>query len=131
MVFRKPDLRRFAQVAAPMGPRVAWAEPEPGVGGTIVYQSAQGSNLSDVDGNRYVDLAMGFGVGFFGHQPPFVRDAIRAQLDAGFELATQSGLAAAAAWGIVRNLPEGEGSSSGTAHRPVIGQAPAYAHQRG
>jgi 4-aminobutyrate aminotransferase/(S)-3-amino-2-methylpropionate transaminase len=66
-------LRRFAQVAAPMGPRAAWAEPEPGVGGTIVYRSAQGSNLNDVDGNRYVDLAAGFGSLLLGHGPECVR----------------------------------------------------------
>ena len=30
--------------------------------------------------------------------------------------------------GFKRNLREGEGSSAG--HRPIIGQAPAYAHQR-
>ena len=32
--------------------------------------------------------------------------------------------------GFKRNLREGEGDSSAAAHRPIIGQAPAYAHQR-
>jgi len=72
-------LRRFAQVAAPMGPRAAWLEPQPGVGGTIVYQSGQGSNLTDVDGNRYVDLAAGFGSLLLGHGPECVRLALARQ----------------------------------------------------
>lgn len=62
-----------------MGPRAAWAEPESGVGGTIVYRSAQGSNLSDVDGNRYVDLAAGFGSLLLGHGPECVRLALQKQ----------------------------------------------------
>ncbi|MEY4548365.1 MAG: 4-aminobutyrate transaminase [Pseudomonadota bacterium] len=69
-------LQRFAQVAAPMGPRAAWLEPQPGVGGTIVYQAAQGSNLLDVDGNRYVDLAAGFGSLLLGHNPAAVQRAL-------------------------------------------------------
>lgn len=72
-------LRRFAEVAAPMGPRAAWAEPQLGVGGTIVYESGQGSNLSDVDGNRYVDLAAGFGSLLLGHGPECVRLALARQ----------------------------------------------------
>jgi 4-aminobutyrate aminotransferase/(S)-3-amino-2-methylpropionate transaminase len=72
-------LRRFAQVAAPMGPRAAWVEPQEGVGGTIVYQAAQGSNLIDADGNRYVDLAAGFGSLLLGHDPEGVRSALARQ----------------------------------------------------
>ncbi|MDB5371068.1 MAG: amino acid adenylation protein, partial [Roseomonas sp.] len=60
----------------------------------IVSVASQGSHIRDLDGNDYVDLAMGFGVGFFGHSPPFVVAALRERLDRGFELATQSDLAA-------------------------------------
>lgn len=59
-----------------MGPQAAWREPQPGVGGTIVYRAAQGSNLVDVDGNRYVDLAAGFGSLLLGHNPAAVRRAV-------------------------------------------------------
>ena len=59
----------------------------------IVSVASQGSHVTDLDGNDYVDLAMGFGVEFFGHRPPFVVDAVRERLDRGFELATQSDLA--------------------------------------
>jgi 4-aminobutyrate aminotransferase/(S)-3-amino-2-methylpropionate transaminase len=72
-------LQRFAEVAAPMGPQAAWAEPRPGVGGTIVYQSAQGSNLFDADGNRHVDLAAGFGSLLLGHDAECVRLALARQ----------------------------------------------------
>ena len=33
----------------------------------IVYSSAMGSNVADVDGNRYVDMAAGFGAMLLGH----------------------------------------------------------------
>jgi 4-aminobutyrate aminotransferase/(S)-3-amino-2-methylpropionate transaminase len=36
----------------------------------IVYASAKGSNVLDVDGNRYVDLAGGFGAMLIGHSHP-------------------------------------------------------------
>jgi 4-aminobutyrate aminotransferase/(S)-3-amino-2-methylpropionate transaminase len=62
-----------------MGPQVAWREPQPGVGGTIVYQAAQGSNLVDADGNRYVDLAAGFGSLLLGHNPAAVQHALTEQ----------------------------------------------------
>ena len=60
----------------------------------IVSVGSEGSHIRDLDGNDYIDLAMGFGVGFFGHRPPFVVEALRERLDRGFELATQSDLAA-------------------------------------
>src|SRR6185503_1802480 len=42
--------------------------------------------LFDLDGNKYIDIAMGFGVHLFGHSPAFIRDAINAQLEKGFSL---------------------------------------------
>ncbi len=36
----------------------------------IVYASGAGSNVLDVDGNRYVDLTCGFGALALGHAPP-------------------------------------------------------------
>ncbi|MGV2388894.1 MAG UNVERIFIED_CONTAM: hypothetical protein LVR29_13280 [Microcystis novacekii LVE1205-3] len=32
----------------------------------IVSESAQGAYFKDIDGNNYIDLAMGFGVNFLG-----------------------------------------------------------------
>ena len=47
----------------------------------IVSVRSAGSQLWDVDGNEYVDLTNGFGMTFFGHNPDFIRDAVKAQLD--------------------------------------------------
>ena len=52
-----------------------------------------GSDLWDVDGNEYVDLVNGFGSIFFGHNPEFIRSALKAQLDAGIEIGPQSPIA--------------------------------------
>ncbi|WP_412753436.1 aminotransferase class III-fold pyridoxal phosphate-dependent enzyme [Krasilnikovia sp. M28-CT-15] len=45
----------------------------------IVAGSASGAHLTDIDGNDYVDLAMGFGVLLCGHDPGFVTKAVAAQ----------------------------------------------------
>jgi 4-aminobutyrate aminotransferase-like enzyme len=44
----------------------------------IVYASAEGANVVDVDGNRYVDLAAGFGALLLGHGSPAARGALQA-----------------------------------------------------
>jgi amino acid adenylation domain-containing protein len=67
----------------------------------IVYQivtvKSKGSRLIDVDGNEYIDLLNGFGPGFLGHSAPPVVAALRAQLEAGFEVGPQSLIAMEAA----------------------------------
>ena len=50
-------------------------------------------SLWDIDGNEYVDLVNGFGSVFFGHNPEFIRDALREQLDRGVEIGPQSPMA--------------------------------------
>ena len=67
-------LTRAARTSVPMGPKRAPAKLH-GIRtevprGTIVYASAKGSNVLDVDGNRYVDLAGGFGAMLLGHSHP-------------------------------------------------------------
>lgn len=52
----------------------------------IAARRARGSWLTDVDGNRYVDITMGFGALLFGHEPQFVSDAIGAHLSDGLRL---------------------------------------------
>jgi 4-aminobutyrate aminotransferase-like enzyme len=47
--------------------------------GPIVYARGQGANVFDVDGNRYVDLAAGFGALVLGHRPAPVASAVDAQ----------------------------------------------------
>ncbi|MDR2214653.1 MAG: aminotransferase class III-fold pyridoxal phosphate-dependent enzyme, partial [Nevskiaceae bacterium] len=59
----------------------------------IVSVRSSGSHLWDVDGNDYVDVTNGFGMILFGHNPPFIRDAIKAQIDIGYEIGPQTPLA--------------------------------------
>ena len=47
----------------------------------------------DIDGNEYVDALNGFGMSLFGWQPDFIQDAIRAQLDSGYEVGPMHPLA--------------------------------------
>ena len=47
--------------------------------GGIVYATAAGANVIDVDGNRYVDLAAGFGAELVGHRHPRVLRALALQ----------------------------------------------------
>ena len=59
----------------------------------IVTTRSLGSRLWDVDGNEYVDLVNGFGSIFFGHNPEFIRSALKTQLDVGIEIGPQSPIA--------------------------------------
>lgn len=63
----------------------------------IVSARSQGARFWDVDGNEYIDVALGMGVHFFGHKPAFVHEALARQMEAGLELGTQSKLTGAAA----------------------------------
>ncbi|MCY1031324.1 amino acid adenylation domain-containing protein [Corallococcus sp. BB11-1] len=63
----------------------------------IVSTRSHGSRVWDVDGNEFIDLSMGFGVHLFGHNPPFVIEAMQQRLAQGMELGTQSDLAGEAA----------------------------------
>jgi 4-aminobutyrate aminotransferase/(S)-3-amino-2-methylpropionate transaminase len=47
----------------------------------IVFSAGEGVNVTDVDGNRYVDLAAGFGALLLGHSSPRIRRAVDAQSD--------------------------------------------------
>jgi amino acid adenylation domain-containing protein len=64
---------------------------------SMVYQisvsRSAGSKLWDIDGNEYIDIAMGFGLNLFGQSPDFVTQALKEQLDRGVEVGPQSPLA--------------------------------------
>jgi 4-aminobutyrate aminotransferase len=45
----------------------------------VVWERAEGSNVWDADGNRYVDMTAGFGVSAAGHNHPRIVAAIRGQ----------------------------------------------------
>jgi amino acid adenylation domain-containing protein len=59
----------------------------------IVNTTSAGSKIYDVDGNEYIDILNGFGQTAFGHAPPFVTAALKAQLDRGFAIGPQADMA--------------------------------------
>ncbi len=59
----------------------------------VVSKTSQGARFRDIDGNEYIDLAIGYGVHYFGHNPLFIREAITEQLSKGYELGPQCELA--------------------------------------
>lgn len=52
----------------------------------LYVESGQGARMKDVDGNSYLDLAMGFGSLILGHRPLEVVAAMREQLELGWHL---------------------------------------------
>ncbi|MCH2109505.1 MAG: aspartate aminotransferase family protein [Polyangiaceae bacterium] len=74
-------LTRFTRCSAPMGPQfrsesIVKADVP---SGSIVLSKSKGVNLLDVDNNRYVDLAAGFGSLLLGHQHPNILRAMELQ----------------------------------------------------
>ena len=67
-------LTRLQRSTAPMGRRadsgIRTAVHADVPANTVVFSTAFGSNITDVDGNRYVDLAAGFGAMLLGHRHP-------------------------------------------------------------
>ncbi|MDE2247007.1 MAG: amino acid adenylation domain-containing protein [Xanthomonadaceae bacterium] len=55
----------------------------------LVIDRSKGAHLWDIDGNEYVDALNGFGMSLFGWQPDFVLEAVRRQLDLGYEIGPQ------------------------------------------
>lgn len=59
----------------------------------IVVERSKGSHVWDIDGHEYVDALNGFGTSLFGWQPDFVVDAVRQQIDDGYEIGPMHPLA--------------------------------------
>ncbi len=59
----------------------------------ICVERSKGAKLWDIDGNEYVDIAMGFGLNLFGQSPDFVTAAVHEQLDRGVEVGPQAPIA--------------------------------------
>jgi iturin family lipopeptide synthetase A len=49
----------------------------------IAYDKAEGAHFTDIDGNRYLDITMGFGVHLLGHNPQSVKDALAEEVQRG------------------------------------------------
>ncbi|HEU4664109.1 MAG TPA: amino acid adenylation domain-containing protein, partial [Dokdonella sp.] len=60
----------------------------------IVVDRSKGALLHDIDGNEYVDCLNSFGANFLGHQPDYVVEALKQQVDAGYEVGPQHPLTA-------------------------------------
>ncbi|HEX4462348.1 MAG TPA: aminotransferase class III-fold pyridoxal phosphate-dependent enzyme, partial [Polyangia bacterium] len=56
----------------------------------LALDRGDGAHVWDIDGNEYVDLAMGFGALIFGHSPPFVLAALRRQAERGLLIGGES-----------------------------------------
>jgi glutamate-1-semialdehyde aminotransferase len=59
----------------------------------LVVGRSAGSRLWDLDGHEYVDVLNGFGSSLFGHQPEFIKRALHAQIESGYEVGPQHALA--------------------------------------
>jgi glutamate-1-semialdehyde 2,1-aminomutase len=71
-------------------------------------RAAEGSHLTDVDGNDYVDLVMGFGPNSLGHSPSVVVEAVRDVVGRGTSLAIATPLEVELARTISRLVPSME-----------------------
>lgn len=80
--------RHLADPRAVAGFKQAWKE----IVYPIVVERSQGATLWDIDGNQWCDITLGFGAAMLGHQPPFVVEAIKEQLERGMEIGPTSPL---------------------------------------
>ncbi|MET7245175.1 amino acid adenylation domain-containing protein [Methylobacterium sp. EM32] len=76
----------YANPRAVIGFRPEWKE----LTYPLHVERAAGAHVWDLDGHRYVDITMGFGVTLFGHNPDFVRVALEAEIAAGYPVGPQT-----------------------------------------
>ncbi len=81
----------------------AGARPHP-----LYFERGEGPYLWDVDGNRYLDYALGYGPLILGHAPIVVRDAIAAQLARDLTFGSQHRLEPELAELLVATVPGAE-----------------------
>jgi glutamate-1-semialdehyde 2,1-aminomutase len=77
-----------------------------GVGGVPRFiERAQGAELFDVDGNRYVDFCMAWGPLLFGHRDPEIQEAVEQALSRGWSYGTTEPYSLELAEFITREIP--------------------------
>src|SRR5271154_7066394 len=77
-----------------------------GVGGVPPFiRSAQGVELEDVDGNRYIDFCMSWGPLLFGHQDEEIAEAVRSALTHGWSYGAAEPMSLELAELITSSLP--------------------------
>jgi glutamate-1-semialdehyde 2,1-aminomutase len=74
----------------------------------LCFSHAEGAYLTDVDGNRYVDLALAYGPMLLGHSPQPVVEAVHRQLGELIGHGGTSHLEAELAEAVCRTVPSGE-----------------------
>jgi glutamate-1-semialdehyde 2,1-aminomutase len=68
-------------------------------------ERGQGAYIWDVDGNRYIDCCIAYGVLFLGHRPPVVIEAIERQLKQGIVYGTPHSLEIEFAESLIECIP--------------------------
>ncbi len=86
----KEVAQRYRQVLADSRAVVGFRSATKEMHYPIAGRGSNGSRLEDVDGNSYVDITMGFGALLFGHEPAFVKEAVREHLERGVTLGPRS-----------------------------------------
>lgn len=71
----------------------------------LVIDHGEGSHLTDIDGNEYVDYVIGFGPMLLGHTPEPVISAVEQQIRRGFTFGAQHRLEAEAAERVTELVP--------------------------
>ncbi|TIU04936.1 MAG: aminotransferase class III-fold pyridoxal phosphate-dependent enzyme, partial [Mesorhizobium sp.] len=71
----------------------------------LLFRRARGSELTDVNGNRYIDYVMGMGPMILGHRPLTIETAIIESFETGQLFGGQSPLEAQLAAKIVDSVP--------------------------
>ncbi len=74
----------------------------------IYIDAADGCRMTDVDGNAYIDMTMGFGPCVLGHRPPAVAAAVQEQLAKGWHFGIPNALQAELAMLVENAAPCGE-----------------------
>ena len=107
-----------------------WGEPVP-----LFFERAEGAYLFDVDGNRYIDYALGMGAAILGHAPAPVVAAVAGSLNRGQVLAGQHPLEVELARRFVRMVPCAElvrfGMSGSEMVQAALRVARAFTGRRG
>ena len=52
----------------------------------LIFESGQGSYLTDVDGHKYLDLCGEYSAGMFGHSHPIITQAMHKAIDSSYAL---------------------------------------------
>ena len=74
----------------------------------ICFERGRGSRIWDVDGNEYIDYALGFGPLLLGHSPAPVLEAVARQLEIGLGYGASHELEAELAEAVCRTVPSAE-----------------------